>query len=97
MKERVRKVGTSISSNEVNGPKVDTREHIHSSFQLLYTGCHCTIGLSHPSGTPRGKERTRGKKPSSGVLLPQYPLCTEKLTYPRDSNRGFKLVVEDLK
>lgn len=46
---------------------------------------------------PHRERKELRKKPSSEVLLPQYPLRTEKLTYPRDSNRGFKLVMKDPK
>lgn len=65
-------------------------------FRCFITGATVPYALATLQA-PYEERKDSEKKPSSGVLYPEYPLCTKKLTYPRDSNRGFELVVKDPK
>lgn len=68
-------------------------DYIHSYLSLLYTGCHCTICISHPSGTPWWKERIK-ERPSREYCYPEYPLCIETAHISQGLKRGLQIGYE---
>lgn len=100
--KKERQSGTSINSRKQTtaGPKIKCFLILQNTSTL---NCSCfTLGAIVPYVSailqaPHGERKDSEKKPAGLVVTPNIHYAQKQLTYPRDSNGGFKLVVKDPK